>query len=117
MSDERWTRGAEEFAAVTGMAAPNRGDDYMADVVIDQVFAEIWTRPGLTRKERRWIAISCACMSGAPFAMETHIGAALRTGDISLEEMHEFVVQFAVYAGHPKATAVRTALDTAVRDL
>jgi 4-carboxymuconolactone decarboxylase len=52
-------------------------------------------------------------MSAAPFAMETHIGAALRSGDISVEEMREFVVHFAVYAGHPKATAVRAALDAA----
>jgi 4-carboxymuconolactone decarboxylase len=111
--DERWERGAAEFTAVTGMPAPARGDDYVADVVIDQVFAEIWTRPGLTRKERRWIAITCASMSAAPFAMETHIGAALRSGDISVEEMREFVVHFAVYAGHPKATAVRAALDAA----
>jgi 4-carboxymuconolactone decarboxylase len=113
--NERWERGAAEFTAVTGIPAPRRGDDYVADVVIDQVFAEIWTRPGLTRKERRWIAITCACMAGAPFAMETHLGAALRTGDISLEELQEFVIQFAVYAGHPKATAARTALDAAVR--
>ena len=62
-ADDRWARGAAEFTAVTGMPAPNRGDDYVADVVIDQVFAEIWTRPGLTRKERRWIAITCACTS------------------------------------------------------
>jgi 4-carboxymuconolactone decarboxylase len=114
-ADERWERGAEVFTEVTGMRAPNRGDDYVADVVIDQVFAEIWTRPGLTRKERRWIAITCACMAGAPFAMETHIGAALRTGDISLEELQEFVVHFAVYAGHPKATAARAALDAVRR--
>ena len=41
--DERWARGAAEFTAVTGMPAPAQGDDYVADVVIDQVFAEIWT--------------------------------------------------------------------------
>jgi 4-carboxymuconolactone decarboxylase len=116
VSDERWNRGAEEFTAVTGMPAPGRGDDYVADVVIDQVFAEIWTRPGLTRKERRWIAITCACWSGARLPMETHIGAALRTGDITLEEMREFVVHFAVYAGHPKATAVREALGAVTPD-
>jgi 4-carboxymuconolactone decarboxylase len=111
--DERWARGADMFGAVVGMPAPNRGDDYVADVVIDQVFAEIWTRPGLTRKERRWIAITCACMTGATFAMETHLGAALRTGDITIEELREFVIQCAVYAGHPKATAARAALDVA----
>jgi 4-carboxymuconolactone decarboxylase len=115
--DERWERGAEMFSAVVGMRAPNRGDDYVADVVIDQVFAEIWTRPGLTRKERRWIAITCACMADAPFAMETHLGAALRTGDITIEELREFVIHFAVYAGHPKATAARAALDKAYAQL
>ena len=111
MTDERWERGAAEFTAVTGIPAPSRGDDYVADMVIDQVFSEIWTRPGLTRKERRWIAITCASMAGVQFAMETHIGAALRSGDISVEEMREFVLHFAAYAGHPKATAVRGALD------
>ena len=114
-ADERWARGAAEFTEVTGIPAPNRGDDYVADVVIDQVFAEIWTRPGLTRKERRWIAITCACMTGAPFAMEIHLGHALRSGDITLEELQEFIVHFAVYAGHPQATAARAALEAAVR--
>ena len=113
MTDERWARGAQMFTEVTGMQAPQRGDDYVADVVIDQVFAEIWTRPGLTRKERRWIAITCACMTGAPFAMETHLGNALRSGDITLEELQEFIVHFAAYAGHPQATAARAALDAA----
>jgi 4-carboxymuconolactone decarboxylase len=113
VTDERWQRGAEKFTEVVGMPAPAKGADYVADVVIDQVFAEIWTRPGLTRKERRWIAITCACASGAPFAMETHLGAALRSGDISIEELREFVIMFAAYAGHPAATSARAALDAA----
>jgi 4-carboxymuconolactone decarboxylase len=113
MPDDRWRRGAEVFTDITGLPAPNRGDDYVADVVIDQVFAEIWTRPGLTRKERRWISISCACMTGATFAMETHFGAALRTGDISIDELREFIIHFAAYGGHPLATAARAALDAA----
>ena len=111
MADERWNRGAETFTEVTGLPAPSRGDDYVADVVIDHVFAELWTRPGLTRKERRWISITCACMAGAPVAMEMHLGSALRTGDISVDELREFVVHFAAYAGHPRATAARAALD------
>ena len=109
--DERWARGAAVFEQVNGMPAPSRGADALADVVIDQVFAEIWTRPGLTRQERRWIAITCACMAGAPVAMHAHIGAALRTGDLSIEQLEEFVVHFAVYAGYPKATAARAVLE------
>jgi 4-carboxymuconolactone decarboxylase len=112
-ADERWDRGAEIFSDVTGLPAPNRGDDYVADVVIDHVFAEIWSRPGLTRKERRWISITCACMSGAPVAMDAHFGAALRSNEISIDELREFVIHFAAYAGYPRATAARVALDAA----
>jgi 4-carboxymuconolactone decarboxylase len=116
-ADERWRRGSEVFSEVTGLPSPERGADYVADVVIDQVFAEIWTRPGLTRKERRWISITCACMSGAAVAMETHISAALASGDISMTELREFIIHFAVYAGHPRATAAREALDAAAARL
>lgn len=112
--DDRWSRGAAEFAAVNGFPAPARGDDYVVDVVIDHVFSEIWTRPGLTRKERRWIAITCASMSGAQVPMEIHMASALRTGDITLEELQEFVVHFAVYAGYPRAVMARRALDVAL---
>jgi 4-carboxymuconolactone decarboxylase len=45
--------------------------------------------------------------------MEAHLGAALRSGDISMEELREFVIHFAVYAGHPQASAARSALDAA----
>jgi 4-carboxymuconolactone decarboxylase len=113
MADDRWERGSRVFTEVTGLPAPARGDDYVADVAIDQVFAEVWTRPGLTRKERRWISITCACMTGAPVAMEAHFGAALSTDDISMDELREFIIHFAAYAGHPRATAARVALDAA----
>ena len=43
--------------------------------------------------------------------METHLGAALRTGDISIDELQEFVIHFAVYAGHPEGHRSRAALD------
>ena len=115
--DERWARGAEEFTAVTGLDAPPPGTDELADVVIDHVFAEVWTRPGLTRKERRWIAITCACDNGAPAAMEVHFGNALRTGAITVEELREFILHYAAYSGFPKAVAARAALDAAVARL
>ena len=45
--------------------------------------------------------------------MEAHFGAALATGDISMNELREFVIHFAAYAGHPRAAAARVALDAA----
>jgi alkylhydroperoxidase/carboxymuconolactone decarboxylase family protein YurZ len=45
--------------------------------------------------------------------MDAHFGAALRTKEISIDELREFVVHFAAYAGYPRATAARAALDAA----
>ena len=109
--ETRRTRAARVFEEVNGFPAPAGERDPLTEVAVDHVFGDIWTRPGLTRKERRWIALSCAAAAGAPVAMEAHVGAALRTGDITIEEMREFVLQFAVYQGFPKATALRATVE------
>jgi hypothetical protein len=45
--------------------------------------------------------------------MEAHLGAALRSGDISMEELREFVIHFDAYTVHPQATAARSGRDAA----
>jgi 4-carboxymuconolactone decarboxylase len=116
--EDRRARGARVFEEVNGFPAPSTIDP-LTEATIDHVFAEIWTRPGLSRKERRWIALSCAGASGATIAMKAHVTSALQSGDITIEELREFVLQFAVYQGFPKATALWVAVDDAskLRDL
>ena len=69
----------------------------------DFVFGDVWSRPGLSRKDRRWIALACVAGADAPGPIEAYVRAALDSGDIELEEMLEFVLHFAVYSGWPKA--------------
>jgi 4-carboxymuconolactone decarboxylase len=111
--ENRRARGARIFEEVNCFPAPVRAMDPLTEATIDHVFAEIWDRPGLTRKERRWIALSCVGASGAPMAMKAHVTGALRSGDITIEELREFVLQFAVYQGFPKATALHAAVEDA----
>ena len=114
MTDQdRRDRGAAMFEEVVGMPAPVDSDDPLVQFTLDHVFGDIWTRPGLTRKERRWIALSCAASSGAPVAIQTHVSIALRSGDITIDEMREFVLQFAYYQGYPRATALQAAVSQA----
>ena len=84
--------------------------DFFQQTSLDHIFGEVWTRPGLTRKERRWISLTTIAMTGAQPAMEIHVRSALESGDISREEMGEFVAHFAHYAGFPIATALYTTL-------
>jgi 4-carboxymuconolactone decarboxylase len=75
-------------------------------VTLEFVFGEIWPRPGLSRKDRRWVTLTCVSAADSPKPIEDHVYAALNSGDIDLTEILEFVLQFAVYCGWPKASHV-----------
>jgi 4-carboxymuconolactone decarboxylase len=72
----------------------------------DHVIGEVWTRPGLSIRDRRLVSLACVASAAAPVALETHVHAAFATGDVSLEEMLEVVLQFAVYNGWARASYV-----------
>jgi 4-carboxymuconolactone decarboxylase len=74
------------------------------------VFGEVWSRPGLRRRDRRWVTLACVAAADSPDPIEAQVYAALKSGDIELEAMLEFVLQFAVYCGWPKASHVEGAI-------
>lgn len=108
MTDDRARSqlGREWFEYVTTKPEANPDTPFFRKGVRDFVFAEIWSRPGLDTRTRRWIALSCAAANTNGLPVQSHIYSALKSGDITLEEMHEFTLQFAVYSGWPKAAAL-----------
>lgn len=77
----------------------------------DFVFAEVWSRPGLDRRSRFWITLSCVCATGAALPMETYLRAALDSGEITGAELREFVLQFAVFQGFPRGAEIELMID------
>jgi 4-carboxymuconolactone decarboxylase len=73
---------------------------------LDFVFGEVWSRPGLSRRDRRWVTLACVSAADTVGPIDAHVYAALNSGDVTLEEMQEFVLQFAVYCGWPKGSHV-----------
>ena len=76
------------------------------------VFGEVWSRPGLSARDRRFVTLACVCAADAVPVIDLHIYAALKSGDISIEELNEFTLHFAVYCGWPKASQVELAVRT-----
>jgi 4-carboxymuconolactone decarboxylase len=72
----------------------------------EYVFGEVWSRPGLSRRERRWVTLTCVAAADSPGPIDAHVYAAINSGDIELPALLEFVLQFAVYCGWPKASHV-----------
>jgi 4-carboxymuconolactone decarboxylase len=100
---DRVALGEKTFAEVTGFPIQGGVSTPFTDAARDFVFAEVWSRPGLDRRSRRWITLSAVCATGAEVPMRTYLNAALESGDITEAELREFVLQFAVFQGFPKA--------------
>jgi 4-carboxymuconolactone decarboxylase len=77
---------------------------------LEFVFGQVWSRPGLSRRDRRLVTLSCVAAADATKPIDDHIYAALASGDLTLEEMGEFTLQFAVYCGWPKGSQVDTTI-------
>jgi 4-carboxymuconolactone decarboxylase len=107
--EQRVQNGRRVFREVTGMEPPVGSTAFDASM-LPHVFGEIWSRPGLTRKERRWISLTCAATSGLLPPVETHMRGALTSGDITLDELNEWVLQLAQYVGWPTAAMLDTTL-------
>jgi 4-carboxymuconolactone decarboxylase len=74
--------------------------------VVGFVFGEMWPRPAMNRRDRRWITLACVGAMGAPIPIQTHFYAALNSGDCSLDELEEFTLFFGTQCGWPRAQVV-----------
>lgn len=97
-------RGAAWFAGTMTSPAPPPNTPYYQAGIRNFVFGEMWCRPGLDMVSRRWITLACVGAADTVVPIRSHVYAALKSGDISLEQMEEFVLQFALHSGWPKAS-------------
>lgn len=102
--EERKQYGEEQFLVVNCVPAPPRGFAYYEAGNIAYVFGDMWHREGLSRRDRRWVTVACVGLSDAVAPIQAHVYSAMKSGDIAYEEMDETVLQFAAYAGWPKAS-------------
>jgi 4-carboxymuconolactone decarboxylase len=113
----RTETGRRRYREVMVSDAPPPLTPYLDRGVVDSVFGELWDRPGLARRDRRWITLACVGAAASPEPINQHVYAALASGDISRAEMEEFVLHFAFYAGWPRASALEMAYYQAVARL
>jgi 4-carboxymuconolactone decarboxylase len=101
--------GRAKYHEVMVHEAPPPVSPFTANGVVDSVFGELWGRPGLSRRDRRWITLACVATATVDEPIQTHVYAALASGDITPEEFQEFVLHLAYYAGWPRASAMEMA--------
>jgi 4-carboxymuconolactone decarboxylase len=72
------------------------------DFITRYAWGEVWTRPGLARRERSMITLAMLATLGRDEELAMHVRAALRNG-LTPAEIREVLLQVAIYAGVPAA--------------
>jgi len=102
--EQRIAEGSACFTTVMCFPAPKPMSPYIGAGIIDFVFGEMWLRPGLDQRSRRWITLVGVADSARTTPIRTHVYAAMASGNATAQEMQEFVLQYAVDGSWPKAS-------------
>jgi 4-carboxymuconolactone decarboxylase len=100
----RLQNGERCFATINCVPPPGRVTPYTTAGILNFVFGEVWQRPGLSVRDRRFITLACVGLDDTAMPIRSHVYSALKSGDVSYEEMREFVLHFAACSGWPKAS-------------
>jgi 4-carboxymuconolactone decarboxylase len=115
MTDERRQRGLDRMAEVYAWDVQDGPGDFFA-ITVDHLFAEIWTRPGLTLRDRRLLLIGLLTGQGLQDVADIQIGAALRRADLSPDELREIAIFLTHYAGWPAGSRLSMQVEKLIRE-
>jgi len=81
----------------------------LAQLTDDVLFGDVWSRPGLSRRDRSLATVSALIAMNRPDQLRSHLALAKQNG-LTQSELVEVITQMAFYAGWPSAvTAVGVA--------
>lgn len=107
MDGDRFDKGLAIRKEVLGADYVNRSldqaDDFtrpMQELSTAWCWGEIWSRPGLSRRDRSLLNLAMISALNRPHELRLHVKAALRNG-LTREEIREALLQVAIYCGVP----------------
>jgi 4-carboxymuconolactone decarboxylase len=107
MSNEKFERGLALRKQVLGaeyveksMASADAFSMPMQELSTEYCWGHVWTRPGLSLRDRSLINIAMISALNRPHELKLHVKAALNNG-LTREQIREVLLQVAVYCGVP----------------
>lgn len=122
MSDaenDRRARGEAMFNEVYGGIVPLQPRDQRGAFLnntVDHLFGEIWTRDGLSIRDRRLMILGVAMALGESGIVEIQLKAALAKGELTPEQIEEILPFIVNYIGYPRASSLGAILQRVLAD-
>lgn len=100
MTDDTRRRGLDMMSKVYGWEMQDGPGDHFA-VTADHLFADIWSRPGLSIRDRRLLLLGALTAQGLTDIAEIQINAALQNEELDEQQLREIALFLCHYVGWP----------------
>lgn len=100
----KFKKGAAKFEEVIGFPPPAKGPDFLT-ITVENLFGDVWSREGLSVRDRRLITLTVLVLLGKEGSIELHLRQALARGELTKKEVEELMIHLAHYAGWPVGQA------------
>ena len=106
--DDRFERGAEMLKKVYAgdVVVPPKGAMAFSDLMLESLFAEVWTREELSIRDRRMILFGVIGALGEKDTFGIQARAALKNEELTAAQLREVLIMLANYAGYPRAAGL-----------
>jgi 4-carboxymuconolactone decarboxylase len=114
---ERRQRGVETMKKVYAgdVVTPPAGTLPFSDLMLEQLFAEVWTREDvLPVRDRRLILLGIIGALGERDTFQIQAKAALKNGELTAAQVREVLITLANYAGYPRAAGLVVATEQTI---
>jgi|UPI0004BB1EB3 3-hydroxyisobutyrate dehydrogenase-like beta-hydroxyacid dehydrogenase/alkylhydroperoxidase/carboxymuconolactone decarboxylase family protein YurZ len=85
------------------------------DATVRWLFGDVWSRPGLSIRDRRMLVIGATAQMNRADLIEIQVTGALKNKELTEEQCQEMVLQLAFYCGWGNATAVHNGVTAALK--
>lgn len=107
---ERRRLGLETMGKVYGWEVGDGGGDFFG-FTVEHLFAEVWTRDGLSFRDRRLLLIGLLVGRGLDDVLGLQLEAALGNGELDAEVLREIVIFLTHYAGWPHGAKLNSQVE------
>lgn len=106
-------RGLEKMNKVYGFDMSDMDGDFFR-YTADHLFADIWSRPGMSDRDRRLLLIGMLCTHGAQDVLSIQIPAAYQAGELDEDQLREIVIMACHYAGWPVGARLNSLVEDTI---
>jgi 4-carboxymuconolactone decarboxylase len=104
--DELRRKGLEKMNEVYSWEMPNMEGDPYFDLTVDHLFGTIWTRPGLSMRDKRLMTLAVVTALGEQGLAEVQVNAALANDELTEDELKEMAIFLTHYVGFPRGAGL-----------